>query len=563
MVSNVSASGPGIATVYDALGRAISVTQNGRTLSYAYDAAGNRTALAWPETTNALTANYTYDGLNNVAQIQQNGATSGAGLLAAYTYDGAGRRSAISRAGGAGLATSYAYDAISRLSTLTQTLSGSAGTTFTYGYNPASQVISRTDSNGGYSVLPSSLASAYTANGLNQYSSVTGQTLTLSSGPQASLAYDPLGRIQSETASGSTSNFLYDGAFLAEEYGPTGNTLARYVPGPGLDEPITVYGGSGLTANWYASDQEGSIIATADASANLIAAYDYGPYGEPLTSGGAPSWGGSRYRYTGQIEIPGAQAYFYKARMYDPGNGRFFQTDPAGFAGGINIYAYAVNDPINGWDSWGLGSCPDQPNYPATTQGGVTTVSELIVCVNSNYNFGVFLGGILGGNGGISGSDRGQNIQPMPSASPSQIPKYLTCVSETASNLSAAELIKKSGLVQGQVANFAVDAVAGNPYSAVIDLVQSAQSGSAGGHSFAYNGAQSAVSGPAQGFGAVANVFGKTAPSGVADTAVEVTAVQAVGAGAARAILGPVALAKLGYDTISALYASGACVFSK
>jgi YD repeat-containing protein len=100
MVSNVSASGPGIAYAYDALGRATRMTQNGRTLSYAYDAAGNRTALAWPETTNALTAN--------------------------YTYDGARRRSSISRAGGARLAASYAYDAISRLSTLTQILSGSA-----------------------------------------------------------------------------------------------------------------------------------------------------------------------------------------------------------------------------------------------------------------------------------------------------------------------------------------------------------------------------------------------------------------------------------------------------
>jgi YD repeat-containing protein len=54
-----SASGPGPSFVYDALGRVTSTTQNGQTLSYAYDAAGNRTALTWPDTgSNALTVSY-------------------------------------------------------------------------------------------------------------------------------------------------------------------------------------------------------------------------------------------------------------------------------------------------------------------------------------------------------------------------------------------------------------------------------------------------------------------------------------------------------------------------
>jgi hypothetical protein len=43
-------------------------------------------------------------------------------------------------------------------------------------------------------------------------------------------------------------------------------------------------------------------------------------------------------------------------RWYDPGTGRFTQEDPIGFAGGINLYAYAGNDPVTYSDPFGL--CP-------------------------------------------------------------------------------------------------------------------------------------------------------------------------------------------------------------
>jgi hypothetical protein len=39
--------------------------------------------------------------------------------------------------------------------------------------------------------------------------------------------------------------------------------------------------------------------------------------------------------------------YYYRARYYDPTSGRFLSEDPIGFEGGINLYAYVLNDPLD------------------------------------------------------------------------------------------------------------------------------------------------------------------------------------------------------------------------
>ena len=43
-----------------------------------------------------------------------------------------------------------------------------------------------------------------------------------------------------------------------------------------------------------------------------------------------------------------------RARHYHPRLGRFLQPDPIGVAGGANLYAYANNNPLRWFDSWGL-----------------------------------------------------------------------------------------------------------------------------------------------------------------------------------------------------------------
>ena len=61
------------------------------------------------------------------------------------------------------------------------------------------------------------------------------------------------------------------------------------------------------------------------------------------------------YGFTGREFDPETGLYYYRARHYDAGQGRFIQSDPLGFAAGdLNLYAYTWNDPANWSDPSGL-----------------------------------------------------------------------------------------------------------------------------------------------------------------------------------------------------------------
>ncbi|MGH8335774.1 MAG: RHS repeat-associated core domain-containing protein, partial [Gammaproteobacteria bacterium] len=328
-----------------------------------------------------------------------------------YTYDNLGRATAIARAGGSAAATSASYDGADRLSSFTQSFAATVNNvTWGFGYSPGNQTISRTATNDAYSYHLGTGSKTYGANGLNQYATVAGTSfsydgrgnltsdgarsftfdlenhlLTASAPTAVSLAYDPAGRLQASTVGGATTSFLYDGDRLVGEYAASGAILARYVFGPGVDGPLVWYSGAGTSSrNWLHADNQNSVVAWSDSSGNLTASKGYDPYGQPS------AWTGARFAYTGQMMIPEAQLYHYKARVYDPGLGRFLQTDPVGYASDLNAYAYAGEDPIDGRDPSGLeypqtpilncehskGPCPSGPG--TTASGTFSTTLDVM-----------------------------------------------------------------------------------------------------------------------------------------------------------------------------------------
>jgi len=110
------------------------------------------------------------------------------------------------------------------------------------------------------------------------------------------------------------------------------------------------------THHYYYTDPQGTVLAKADAQGNIIASYDYAPYGTQAL-GTAPSGPG----YTGHVNDPESGFVYMQARYYDPSVGRFLSVDPvAPSLGGLfnfNRYDYANNNPINHTDP--DGRCSD------------------------------------------------------------------------------------------------------------------------------------------------------------------------------------------------------------
>ena len=355
-----TASGAGtIDFGYDTLDRLIQETTGQGSVSYQYDVLGRRTNMVANGQQPVI---YGYDAASRLTQVAQGSLTVGLG------YDNSNRRTSLTYPNGT--STSYGYDVASRLTGITHLGPSGIIEALTYQYDAAGNRTSLTRNNATASLLPAAVASA-TYDAANEQTAFAGATLqydangnltndgtstyvwdarnrlvSMSGGSTASFKYDALGRRTSKTVNSIASQFLYDGNDIAAEIGG-GAVGANYLRSLNIDEPFIRQTSTGN--EHFHADALGSSLALSNAQGASAVAYTYEPFGKTTVTGTSAN----AFQYTGR-ENDAAGLYYYRARYYLPKLQRFISEDSLGLLGGVNLYAYVLNNPISSTDPLGL-----------------------------------------------------------------------------------------------------------------------------------------------------------------------------------------------------------------
>lgn len=325
-------SAPRLDLEYDPLQRLTGAyAANGHGQAFGYTATGDRSEIAEVGFGPILPVDYAYaPGTHRLVAV---GAT-------ARSVDAAGNTT--SRGDGVGLA----YDARNRL---TQVTLPGGNTRYTYLYNGKGERV--------------------------------GKKKTLAGSPVGAsyFVYDEGGRLLGEyTASGAAvAEYLY---FNDALYAVATPTDLYYVETDHLGTPRTLVSSARQTVvwSWDALDAKGAFGASA-------------PDADPDHDGVPMVF---NLRFPGQYYDAETGLHYNYFRDYEPGTGRYVESDPIGLSGGLNTYSYVGAKPLALADPYGLAAgcgadcCANVPwpQKEGGTVGGTTRCcgGNAVACVNPN-----------------------------------------------------------------------------------------------------------------------------------------------------------------------------------
>jgi RHS repeat-associated protein len=333
--------------------------QGGQTVSYSHDDLDRLTAIQ----TETGVYSYSYTGASRLPQklIRPNGSYT------EYQYDSLGQILALANKNSSGAVISrydYTYNSQDQRATEAVT-NGPAmpafpsGTT-AYTHNNLNQMLSssvadftylngflRMESNNGesynsvysFSYLHTMLEMLIGANGIDSYYSYDADRFLL--------------RKRTEGAQVSETRYVRFGDLALQERDANKNVTREYLWEPGKPGGIgglldLKQGGQHYS---YLYDGKGNVTALIDGAQSVVTAYSYDPFGVPTASSNALN---QPYRFSTKPYDDNTGLIYYGYRFYKPDVGRWISRDPLREQGGLNLYRFVNNDPINMIDPLGL-----------------------------------------------------------------------------------------------------------------------------------------------------------------------------------------------------------------
>jgi RHS repeat-associated protein len=363
-------AGNGVTNVFDELYRTI-VTNPGTETerNYTYDANSNLTSI---NVTNDVSKDkiFTYDALNRL--IAANGSYGAIN----YSYDNVGNR--ITKVTNDDIETYTYFAGTNRLHEVTGPVN------FTY------------DANGNIT-------------GIGNRTFIYNQNDRLVQAEEDSTilgeyVYNGLGQRVIKTANGVTAIFLYDfdGNLIAESQ-VDGTITSEYLY-MGTSRVSRVDVGSS-EIYYYHNDHLGTPELMTDASGNAVWEVELKPFGEAKVK--STSTVNNNCRLPGQVFDEETGLHYNYFRDYHPGIGRFVEADPIGLKGGINLYVYCANDPVNSMDPDGQVAALAYFVAQAAI-GGITGAGAGFVTGITTGGKHKWLAAIAGGTaGGVAGTMSG------------------------------------------------------------------------------------------------------------------------------------------------------------
>jgi len=358
---------------------------NSNLIQYGYDACNNLTNLTYP---GGKKVAYAYDSQNRLTNVLDWGGrktslaydlnghltsiTRPNGTVRLLTYDAAGQAATITEKTANGSVISYykyAWDHGAKMQWEYAAPQPHAGTvpSHTMSFNNDDQlinidgntVVNDADGNMTSGPLMSDSLSTYTYDARNRLLNVGG----------VSYGYDASANRLAVTNGANpiryviNPNSTFSQVLMRIQYGVTN----YYVYGAGLLYQVTE-AATGTNTFTYHYDSRGSTVALTDGNGNVTDRIEYSAYATTTYRSGTND---TPFLFNGNYGVmtdPNGLLYM-RARYYNPYICRFLNPDPSGFAGGLNMYAFADGNPISMTDPFGLGAVGDEGGGPSWLSG--------------------------------------------------------------------------------------------------------------------------------------------------------------------------------------------------